>query len=500
MENTNQLSNAKFLAYIRVSSKDQEHGTSLEQQKRMVMEYAQKNNFEIAEVFGETESASKTGRQIFDDMINRLRSDNLAGIIFHKVDRSARNPKDQALLYELMLEGYQLHFVSDNLSTENLQSRQVLFLLWGIASGYSENLKAEVHKGIMGRLLQGRLPNQSPLGYLREEECRSVIDPNLAPLVRTMFDEYATGKYTVIDLMKLTDRIGLVNRNGKSLDKNTVHKMLRNTFYYGVITHKKGVFQGEHEPLVTKELFDRVQRVLDTKGFKRTAAHKYVFHRLVVCKHCGKIMRSVTAPKAKVDHKYAWCRNKDCPNKRTVHEDVLNGYVLFHLRQLEYSDDEREAFMSAFNEIYANSTELNEQRIKALKLEISQTEARTKTLLDKYVADKIDEETYNEARKALVDRLCSLRDSINAYEENIDRNQQEIEEIGKLLINPSIAYQNADILNKQRLLKTMVENLSYDGEKLYITWLKPFDLIAKRVKVENCDPTGNRTPISRMKT
>lgn len=126
--------------------------------------------------------------------------------------------------------------------------------------------------------------------------------------------------------------------------------------------------------------------------------------------------------------------------------------------------------------------------------------AWAKSLLEKYVEDKIDDETYNEARKALVDKLYTLKEALDIHEHNIDFDKQEMEEIGKLLINPSIVYQNADIFDKQRFLKTMMENLSFDGEKLYISWLKPSDLIAKRVKVKNCDPTENRTPICRMKT
>jgi DNA invertase Pin-like site-specific DNA recombinase len=150
----------KYLAYIRVSSKDQARGTSLDEQKSYIQNYAFHRQLEVVQYYGETESASKSGREIFENMISRLKRESLAGIIFHKVDRSARNPKDQALLYDLMLNGYTLHFVAETLSTDDPVGRNMMYIMWGMASGYSENLRSEINKGLLGRLKQGKLPHR----------------------------------------------------------------------------------------------------------------------------------------------------------------------------------------------------------------------------------------------------------------------------------------------------------------------------------------------------
>lgn len=192
-----QKSQQKYLAYVRVSSKDQARGTSLDEQKSYIQNYAFHRQLEVVDYYGEAESASKAGREIFEEMISRLERESLTGIIFHKVDRSARNPKDQALLYDLMLKGYILHFVAEGLSTADPVGRNMMYIMWGMASGYSENLRSEINKGQLGRLKQGKLPHPAPLGYKKADDCESVIDPLKAPLVKRLLKDYATGKYSV---------------------------------------------------------------------------------------------------------------------------------------------------------------------------------------------------------------------------------------------------------------------------------------------------------------
>lgn len=161
--------NNKFLAYVRVSSKDQSRGTSLDEQKARILQYAETNKLSVVDFYDETKSAATSGRKDFETMIRHLKRERLVGIIFHKVDRSSRNPRDTVVLYELMLEKFQLHFAAEGISSEDNMGRSLLHIMWGVASAYIENLKNEINKGITGRLKQGRLPGPPPLGYFRKK-------------------------------------------------------------------------------------------------------------------------------------------------------------------------------------------------------------------------------------------------------------------------------------------------------------------------------------------
>ncbi len=486
-EITNQSSNNEFLAYVRVSSRDQSRGTSIKEQKAHIQRYVHQKGFRVVKYYEEVESASKAGRGTFDTMMKDLRENKHQGIIFHKVDRSARNPKDQALLYELMQEGFELHFVAENLSTIDPMARNMMYMLWGMASGYSENLKAEINKGQLGRLKQGRNPAYIPLGYKRAEECRAVIDTDKAPLIKTLYEDYATGRYTMKTIGKRANKIGLTNRHGNKVDKNGIDRILSNTFYYGLITHKKGIFPGEHEPLISKSLYDRVQYIRELRGFKREVSHNYIFQGMMKCPCCHQPLKLMTSKRIFI---YYYCREKSCDFK-TLREEYVSLLMLQELRKIEFKNEELEAFRKALNAFKKVAEKSREEQSRVIDLELKKLRSRLDDLLNKFVDEKIDDETYNRARKELLDREVILKERRRALEDGDNKKFDQIEKLGKLLKSPSVAYENADSIDKRRLLKVMVENLHFEGEKLVIKWKKPFDMIAKRPISETSGDGGD---------
>ncbi len=383
----NRSSNNQFLAYVRVSSKDQSRGASLDEQRSRIEEYARRKEIFIVKFYGEVESASKTGREIFDDMIKRLKKEHLGGIIFHKTDRSARNPRDQALLYELMQEGYELHFVTEGISTNDHSGRNLIYIMWGLASGYSENLKNEINKGVIGRLKQGKWPLQSPVGYMRTgniKDCIKGIDPIKGPLIKKLFEEYATGRYSVQELGPLSKKIGLTNNNGGSLGRDSLHNILRNPFYYGLLKHKYGTFPAEHEPLFSKTLFDKVQYVLKEKGFKKSREFGYSFKGLLKCQICARRMKATTA---KGKYHYYHCRDWNCGVK-TVAEIKLEADFIEALKGLEFSDEEAHMFKLAINAFRGTVQKTQTDMATSHTLEIKSIKARLEGLFQKIYGAK----------------------------------------------------------------------------------------------------------------
>lgn len=481
MTNSNVIQpNNKFLGYIRVSSKDQSRGTSLEEQKAIILRYAQMKNLLIVKFFGEIESASKMGRTEFKEMIDCMKKEKLAGICFAKTDRSSRNPADSFRLYELMMQGFQLHFATEGFSTNDPMGRNMMYIMWGLASGYSENLRSEINKGILGRLKQGRYPGPVPLGYKKAPDCKAVLDPQKAPLVKRMFQEYATGKYSIEAMKKLTKEFGLTNRNGRYLGINPIHGMLRETFYYGLITHKRGTFQGEHPPLITKALFDKVQFMLHDRGFKIEHHHKYIFQGLMNCYVCGKKLKAMTA---KRELRYYLCRNRPCGIK-TISEKILEDQFVEKLKELEFSPEESEGFKKAVLSFRRTAERSKDEQVKALNLELSAIDSRLSELLQKYIDQKIDDETYSKTREALLNRQIEHKEARTALEATDEKAFEEMEELLKLLKNPSMAYRKStDPINQRRLVMSMVANLELNGKILIVKWKKHFDLIARRPKV-----------------
>lgn len=253
----NQQQNIGFYTYCRVSSERQSDGASLDVQLDQIRKYAKDEELETVKDYVEVESAKENDRPIFNQMVKDLRHSKTKGLIFHKIDRASRNFKDAALFDDLIKEGYELHFVSDRISS-NHPNWRLAAVQFGFAKYYLDNLKHEIEKGITGMLDKGLCPTPCPSGYLDKGFGVKVPDPIQSKLVKLAFEYYSTGTY---DLVKLTEKmlgLGMKNRHGRPMKENTLTQVLRNPFYQGIVRYRGVLYQGSHEPIVSKKLFDKV--------------------------------------------------------------------------------------------------------------------------------------------------------------------------------------------------------------------------------------------------
>src|ERR1700722_14556777 len=157
---------AQYFGYVRVSTARQGEGVSLPQQQAAIEQYAQRHKLEIVQWFEERETAAKTGRPMFSQMIKQLTKGAARGVIIHKIDRSARNLRDWADLGELIDRGIDVHFANEALDLTSRGGRLSADIQAVVASDFIRNLREETKKGIYGRLKQGFYPMPAPLGYL----------------------------------------------------------------------------------------------------------------------------------------------------------------------------------------------------------------------------------------------------------------------------------------------------------------------------------------------
>src|SRR5215813_13960080 len=220
----------QFYGYVRVSTAKQgEKGVSLQEQRDAIERHAQRNGLQITEWFEERETAAKLGRPIFNKMLRLLNRGKSAGVIIHKIDRSARNLKDWADLGELIDGGIDVHFANEGLDLHSRGGRLSADIQAVVAADYIRNLREESRKGFYGRIKQGLYPLPAPLGYRDTGKGQpKQLDPLRAPLVRHAFVSYATGTKTLETLTRDLYRMGLRNRNGGSVSVNGISTVLNN--------------------------------------------------------------------------------------------------------------------------------------------------------------------------------------------------------------------------------------------------------------------------------
>jgi site-specific DNA recombinase len=180
---------------------------------------------------------------------------------------------------------------------------------------------------------QGIWPSFAPLGYLNVDgpEGKKIIvpDPVLAPIVRRLFEWYATGTFSIRAVAKMARRAGFAFRkSGNLVPQATVHTIPRNRIYTGDFDWDGRTHRGTYEPIVSRELWSRVQEVLDHRFAKR-----FAFSGLIACGHCGCSLVGEIKKGRYVDYHCTGAKGK-CPEPYTRQEvleerfaDILKGLI-----------------------------------------------------------------------------------------------------------------------------------------------------------------------------
>jgi DNA invertase Pin-like site-specific DNA recombinase len=474
----------EFYGYIRVSTVRQgEHGVSLEQQRAAIEAHARKNDLSISHWFEERETAAKRGRPVFNQMLKLLRSGKAAGVIIHKIDRSARNLKDWADLGELIDAGVVVHFANESLDLNSRGGRLSADIQAVVAADYIRNLREETRKGFYGRLKQGVYPRPAPLGYQDQGGGKpKVPHPIEAPLVRKAFELYSSGLYNIERLVSELHGLGLRTKAGKMVGASIMLRTLHNPFYTGLIRIRKTgeTFDGAHEPIVPVALFSRVQETLTGKVNRRVKKFSFLFRQLFTCSNCGRCLIG----ELQKDHVYYRCHARGCTS-RTVREEAVELEFVRQLRRLEYSQEEKDYFRAKLLYFKQNWKNQQETALMNLKLALSQTEQRLSRLTDAYLDQAIDRDTFQERKTALLEERRSVQDQIRDLTERSNEMSDQLSDMVELAGKAYLLYKFGLAEEKRDLVKKVSSNRTLNGKVLTIMLDLPFQLIANRFS-ESC--------------
>jgi site-specific DNA recombinase len=164
----------KAVTYVRVSSKEQAEGFSPEAQKRLLFDFARRNEFDVVQEFEDVETAKKAGRKQFQAMLDYVGERDIKYILVEKTDRLHRNFKDYTFIEDLTeQQGVTVHLVKENtaIGKESKSSEKLMYgMRTLLAKNFIDNLKEEVQKGFQVKLSHGEYPRQAPIGYLNSKD------------------------------------------------------------------------------------------------------------------------------------------------------------------------------------------------------------------------------------------------------------------------------------------------------------------------------------------
>ena len=270
----------RAVIYCRVSTKEQaDEGNSLVSQERICREYAIKEGYEIAEVFIEKGESAKTAeRTELKRMLSfcTAKKGNAHAVIAYKVDRISRNIADYTQI-RLLLKKFHVDIKSVTEYFEDTPAGRFMENIIANVGQFDNDVRAERSLGGMREATQeGRYVWTAPLGYSNVKvNGKSTIAKNeMAPLIKEVFEQIAL-KIDSTELIRLKMfPKGLTNKKGKPVTRSNFFHLLRNPLYKGIIKKFGRYYHGTFDPIVSEDLFDTVQAILEGRKNKV----KYYLH------------------------------------------------------------------------------------------------------------------------------------------------------------------------------------------------------------------------------
>ena len=290
--------------YGRVSTDEQaEEGHSLEAQEEKIVQHINNENWTLIGYFCDPGYSGKNlERPDMKRLLSEIERENVDAVIVHKLDRLTRDIGDLYYLLKLF-EKHNVQFVSitEKIDTSTAMGRMFVFLLGIFAQWYRENLAEEVRKGMEARVKKGLHAVTVPMyGYERTEDGKLVVKEDEAKWVRWIFDQYLQGVGTTFIAKKL-NAMGISRNRGAKWDQRKVMLTLRNIHYIGKVhwksstadEHERIIRDGEHEPIISPEIFEKVQRIIERRreGLMSRTSYEYVFGGIIRCGKCGSLYK-----------------------------------------------------------------------------------------------------------------------------------------------------------------------------------------------------------------
>ncbi|MFA6177493.1 MAG: recombinase family protein [Candidatus Paceibacterota bacterium] len=288
----------KYCLYARKSSEAEEkQALSIDSQIKEMLTIATRDNLQIVDIYRESHSAKDCGqRPVFNKMLIDIREGKFNGILVWHPDRLSRNAGDLGAIVDLLdqkklveIKTYSQHF------SNNPNEKFLLMILGSQAKLENDNKSINVKRGLKTQCEMGLWPSVAPTGYLnaknKDQKCQVFVDPDRAQVMKEVFKKVGHEAWSGRKVFRwLKDDLKFKTKSGKPLTLSNIYIILNNHFYYGTFEYPKGSgrwFQGKHIPLISKDLFDDVQKQLHLQVKSHSRNKEFAFTRMFICGRCG---------------------------------------------------------------------------------------------------------------------------------------------------------------------------------------------------------------------
>ncbi len=501
----------RYFVYCRKST-DREDRQILgtDAQKRLLVEHAARQGLTVVEVYVENQTAYKVGRPLFATMLSRLEKGEADGILTYHLTRLARNSFDGGRLIYMMDEGTVREIATpEKAYTNNADDKFMMQIHFAMAKKSSDDTSQFVRRDVVSKLLKGEYPGMVPPGYvnvnrdghitkrrddpdkymlllklgrpLRREE----IDPVDGPLVARLFEEAARGTKSLAALRVFAHQLGLRSAGGGKLSKTAVWNLLTNPYYYGAIRYNGTLYTEnvQHDPLVSKALFDRAQEAIGKRRKGKYRRHLYAFGGCAMA--CGDCGCPVTAERQK-GHVYYHCTKSrgDCSQTAWTREEVVAAEFTRILSGLRIPPAYLDYALAKVRRSHAEQAEFSAARRHKLQSLLNAGHARLDGLLQLKISPSnaagalLSDEEYLTQKRRIQEELESVRQQLASDARKGETWIGDCERFFAFTQGLAANFATADAEVKQSVLFMVCSKLTLRDHRVVAKFREPFAALA----------------------
>lgn len=493
----------RIVGYLRVSTAEQaELGYSIDAQENVIRQKCEIEGGELVGIYADKGISGKsmTNRLQLQQMIKDAKEDKFDEVWVWKTNRMARNQYDLLTIVK-ELEKYDVAFksCSEAFETSTPAGKLMMNVLASIGEFERQTIVDNVKLGMKQRAKTGKWNGGIILGYkttvLNEKETRLEIVPEEAIIVRKIFELYVSGK----GLKAITNQLnheGYRTKRGNMFSTNGVKDILMNPTYIGKIRYnvrenwsekrRKGInknpiiVDGEHEAIISTELWEKVQEMYKMKATKpkKTFESNYILTSMIKCPVCGASMVASRTKKKRKDGTYLITRYYVCGNWRNkgtaacnsngVRAEYAEEYVLSRVKEVVLNEKILKDIVKNLNKDRKNIIKPLEREVEQLTKSLKDLENRKDRVFELYEDGTIDKQTLSQRMKTITDEIelqSKRRIQVLKELESNDSVSVPYDVVKKTLINFHNLLEIADIQDKKTLLQLIISKITIKNKK-----------------------------------
>lgn len=519
---------ARAIAYLRVSSKRQmdtdydvdADGNSIDTQRKACQDKARQMGVVIAEdgeyVEPGNSAQSIEKRPVFREMLARIiEKRDVDYVIVYMFSRAFRSRLDEAITKN-QLQKLGVRIIS---AKENFGEGPMADAMEGVVAVFNElqvRMNGEDIKVKMAnKAKNGGTPGKAKLGYLNvttnidgHKVNTVVTDAERRPYIEMAFELYAGGQHTLDTLQRHLSEAGLRTRaSGRwpsmPVSRHKLGEMLRDRYYLGYVLYKGAEYQGRHEALIPEELFERVQRVLDSQSGAgtRQRTHHHYLKGLLWCGRCQSrfIVQRATGRHGQ-EYFYFFCRGRQrnvCDHPYVPVEKMEEAVARHYRSEVRLSEEFRAEVLTRVDEAVATDSSLTETMRDQYAKRMEVLDRKEGYLLDLAAEEGWPKEKLREKIGAIRTERRTIQHSLANAQKQLESGRQVFRMALDLMAEPANAYARADETVRAIMNRTFFVRLHVDGEKVERHELRePFDVLEavhRRRQTLRADGEGARS-------